>query len=885
MDDAASGDIGSSHGPHSEKIVWTSNMEHRFIQFMHEKFMSHRLQSSTFLPSVWARICEKMNSAVYPSYIFTIEQLKGKLNRLRRSWRLMNDILNRGTGWGWDSQRHTITDETGRLEELYRDNPEYKKIVKHGLPHFDLYTQMFARNTAAGGFARSGTNPPHAFQTSKDGDNEQMTGTSSGGRRSRDDYEDTAVFESSPGIGTSSGSKRQERLGARVLQSKKCETMDKLNESLQAKIDRICPKATESIERYVDELTTFKDLPDIIFTTALERFHSHSTHTIFLHLDDENKLRWLYSLGKTPGTPGSPGSNKSDVPEEFYFFKDLICPKLFRENVARNTSVLQGEGWIAEIMSTPHAGRFYDNIRITKPCFYALVVALSSRGLLPQGQTARLSNIEDVAIFMQTVGMHRRQRDSMERFQHSLETIHRRFHRVLSALCALAPKMITRPNWTNTHPKIALNPDFYPYFKVNSNANIASPSSVYMQSNSYPISKIWQDCIGAMDGTLVPAWAPRVDQNRYRSRKGRIAQNVLTICDFDMNFTYVYTGWEGSAVDARVLDDAISQDRTFSFPPSGKYYLVDAEFANYQCFLAPYRVTRYHLAEYRGQGRQYAMTYAAYLTRAGFPQEEHWSLEMERRFMWMILDANAAIPMSDDQVAEGQMAYWSRAMRRHGGYPYTREQIQAKFYEFKDRYRTFHALTQVQGVAYDCNTMWIVVPNSVQEQITRMYPLARRYFIYPQPLYPSMLEVWGRAGVGRDFEEEHTPSHHDDNRSIGHGHSPGDRDSPIVISDSIARQHRHTHVGSWDEEHQVANATEGARLRRTASIGPRRSVDMGFGTGGIGSWTDYIRCFGLGSSRGGRTASEGIAPPVHATEGPTIRTEPVDLVVPLYGGL
>ncbi|KAL0306146.1 UNVERIFIED_CONTAM: hypothetical protein Sradi_6031900 [Sesamum radiatum] len=108
-----------------------------------------------------------------------------------------------------------------------------------------------------------------------------------------------------------------------------------------------------------------------------------------------------------------------------------------------------------------------------------------------------------------------------------------------------------------------------------------------------------------MDGTLVPAWVPRVDQHRYRSRKGRLAQNVLAICDFEMNFTYVYAGWEGSAADARVLDNAVSQDPNFPFPPIGKYYLVDAGFANYQCFLAPYRGTRYHLPEWRGQGHRY----------------------------------------------------------------------------------------------------------------------------------------------------------------------------------------------------------------------------------------------------------------------------------------
>ncbi|KAL0424962.1 UNVERIFIED_CONTAM: hypothetical protein Sradi_1031000 [Sesamum radiatum] len=129
------------------------------------------------------------------------------------------------------------------------------------------------------------------------------------------------------------------------------------------------------------------------------------------------------SGGESPGTPGTPGSNESDVPEEFYAFRDLICPELFRENVPRNTSALQGAGWVAEIMTTPHQGRFFDNIRMTKPCFYALVDALTSRGLLPQGQTSRVTSIEEVALFMQTVGMHKRHRDNMERFQHSLETI------------------------------------------------------------------------------------------------------------------------------------------------------------------------------------------------------------------------------------------------------------------------------------------------------------------------------------------------------------------------------------------------------------------------------------------------------------------------------
>ncbi|KAL2253113.1 UNVERIFIED_CONTAM: hypothetical protein Sindi_0106000 [Sesamum indicum] len=139
-----------------------------------------------------------MNSAFSPSYVFTPEQLKGKLNRMRRAWRLLNDLVNRGTGWGWDYDRNTVTDEFGRLEELCRKNSEYKKLVEYGIPHFDLCTQMFARNTATGGIARSSAQPTRTAQTVSIGDDHHMTGENSGSRRSREDYEDTTFSDTQP---------------------------------------------------------------------------------------------------------------------------------------------------------------------------------------------------------------------------------------------------------------------------------------------------------------------------------------------------------------------------------------------------------------------------------------------------------------------------------------------------------------------------------------------------------------------------------------------------------------------------------------------------------------------------------------------------------------
>ena len=43
-------------------------------------------------------------------------------------------------------------------------------------------------------------------------------------------------------------------------------------------------------------------------------------------------------------------------------------------------------------------------------------------------------------------------------------------------------------------------------------------------------------------------------------RKHTTAQNVLAAVDFDLRFTYVLVGWEGSAHDARILDDALERD-------------------------------------------------------------------------------------------------------------------------------------------------------------------------------------------------------------------------------------------------------------------------------------------------------------------------------------
>jgi hypothetical protein len=81
----------------------------------------------------------------------------------------------------------------------------------------------------------------------------------------------------------------------------------------------------------------------------------------------------------------------------------------------------------------------------------------------------------------------------------------------------------------------------------------------------------------------------------WRNRKGTISQNCLAACDFNMMFLYILSGWDGSANNATMYHDACTS--TFAVP-LGRQYLADTCFGACAKLLVPYRLTRYHLAEW-----------------------------------------------------------------------------------------------------------------------------------------------------------------------------------------------------------------------------------------------------------------------------------------------
>ncbi|XP_062104403.1 uncharacterized protein LOC133815601 [Humulus lupulus] len=155
----------------------------------------------------------------------------------------------------------------------------------------------------------------------------------------------------------------------------------------------------------------------------------------------------------------------------------------------------------------------------------------------------RVISVEEVVVmFLWIVTHNQRVRTVAERYQHSVETVCHQFGRVLDALCYLGNEVIRPLHFNTVQVEIQNNSKYFPWFK---------------------------DCIGAIDGTHVSVVAPALKQLAYRGRKVNVTQNVMDACTFNMMFTYVYVGWEGTTNDSRVLLDAIRKDDNFPMPPPG----------------------------------------------------------------------------------------------------------------------------------------------------------------------------------------------------------------------------------------------------------------------------------------------------------------------------
>ncbi|KNE97466.1 hypothetical protein PSTG_09300 [Puccinia striiformis f. sp. tritici PST-78] len=236
-----------------------------------------------------------------------------------------------------------------------------------------------------------------------------------------------------------------------------------------------------------------------------------------------------------------------------------------------NDAPFTGDAYVKHLLNGNRL-RAQSMLRLSIDVFRICSDELLSLGVEPVSKLLGMD--EQLAIFLYIVGQNGTNRQTQDRFQHSGETISRVFHHIIYLFLQLQKKYIVTPPVNVAHESILENQKFSPFF---------------------------DRCIGAMDGCHVPAFVPEHMAGPYRNRKGMLSQNVLGVVDFDMKFTYMMVGWEGSAHDSRVLGSAMSED--FSIPNSS-FYLADAGYSLGKGMLVPYRGVRYHLRENAQAGQR-----------------------------------------------------------------------------------------------------------------------------------------------------------------------------------------------------------------------------------------------------------------------------------------
>ncbi|XP_058200252.1 uncharacterized protein LOC131315167 isoform X2 [Rhododendron vialii] len=134
-------------------------------------------------------------------------------------------------------------------------------------------------------------------------------------------------------------------------------------------------------------------------------------------------------------------------------------------------------------------------------------------------------------------------------------------------------------------------------------SNLCSPCRLLKNTSLFnPFEK--KECVGAIDVTHISASVLASNQIAYRGRHTVTTQSVMAACAFDMRFTYVLSGWEGTTNDLRVFLECVNSP-TMGFPKPPEGNTMSWIRAILKCRVFYHRIEeRYHLNNFRGHGRR-----------------------------------------------------------------------------------------------------------------------------------------------------------------------------------------------------------------------------------------------------------------------------------------
>ncbi|XP_076938002.1 uncharacterized protein LOC143605954 [Bidens hawaiensis] len=397
---------------------------------------------------------------------------------------------------------------------------------------------------------------------------------------------DVHLFPSFAGSSSSNRKKSKDVANKRSTKSK----ASSLEENLDGVINFLSTNSTtKSTQNFPPDNSylTIEDCMSIVITfPGFEEGSDEYLRALCVLIEKKNRDAFMMDSGD---------SHLHDDGEEYWVDEDLelkragalvvkgiiLARDLRNKRTPCHTSDRTGNMFINEMLNG-HPRRCYEIFRLDVLVFRLLCVDLFTRYGLTQ--TRNISIEESVGIFLLSLAHGCTNRFVQESFNHSGETFHRHFYKVLVFVLKMSAEIIKpATNYNDDVPAHILNnPRYYPMF---------------------------EDCIGAIDGIHVRASVRLNDQPKNIGRKGYATQNIMAACDFNMCFTFVWAGWEGTAHDTRIFNEALQiPNLKFPHPMGEKYYVVDAGYPNTKGYLAPYKGAniRYHIPVFR-RGQTSAM--------------------------------------------------------------------------------------------------------------------------------------------------------------------------------------------------------------------------------------------------------------------------------------
>nr|KAJ0219376.1 hypothetical protein LSAT_V11C300141300 [Lactuca sativa] len=421
-------------------------------------------------------------------------------------------------------------------EEKIKENKDYAKFRNTDLSTLDEKYATLFRDSVAIG---DQTMIPLQFQNNSNPNEENMEGKGDSDEINFDD--DKPLF---PSLHESSSSKRKRS---------KCVSNN---------------RPTKNCMAIVIKFPDFHEGSNL-FSQALLVFTKKQNHEAFMFpTTDEAKMEFLKM--DSDDSSSSNDNEEREMEEDGEF--EMLCGLALKGIILAHNLHRTGHMIITEVLNG-HRRCCYEMFRLNVHVFRQLCIDLATNYGLQQTQNVYIE--EYVGIFLMTLAHRCSNRFVQEFFNHLGETIHKHFHIVLEAVLKLSADII----------------------KPNANYNDDVPEYILYKPRYYPMFK---DCIGAIYGTHVKASVPQKDEVMYIGRKGYATQNIMVVCDFNMCFTFVWAGWEGTTHDTKIFSEALQRPDLNFLYPTDKYYIVNAGYPNMRWYLAPYKGTniRYHLPDF-----------------------------------------------------------------------------------------------------------------------------------------------------------------------------------------------------------------------------------------------------------------------------------------------